>query len=153
MQLDVSNPVVALCVEGMQQEGIPGAAKRCFERAWAIRQDDVDASIAAHFLARHQDTPEETLAWNRRALHHALATSDERVRSFMASLHLNLGDSLLATGDASGARRALGDARDWLSVLPDDGYAALVTRGIKGLEARLLALGAAGEGERSGSSL
>lgn len=137
MHLDPANPVVALCVEGMQQEGIPGAARRAFERAWELRADDVDASIAAHFLARHQDSAEETLAWNRRALEHAQASPPERVRSFMASLHLNLGDALLATGDARGAREALVQARTWLHVLPADGYSTLVARGIEGLGARL----------------
>lgn len=153
MQLDPSNPVVALCVEGMQQEGVPGAARRCFERAWELRADDVDASIAAHFLARHQDSPDDTLAWNRRALEHALASPTERVRSFMASLHLNLGDSLLQTGDARGAREALAQAREWFNVLPADGYSALVARGIEGLDARLQAMHVDDEGVDRETSL
>lgn len=136
MNLDPSNPVVALCVEGMQKEGNPAEAKRCFQDAWNLRQDDVDASIAAHYLARHQDTPEETLAWNRLALEHARAVQDERVRPFMASLLLNVGDSLLATGDVSGAREAVVDARAWVATLPDDGYRALVSAGIERLGAR-----------------
>lgn len=153
MQLDPSNPVVALCAEGMQQEGIPGAAKRCFERAWELRKDDLDASIAAHFLARHQETPEATLAWNRLALDHALASSSEQVRGFMPSLHLNLGDALLATGDVSSARASLAAAREWLHVLPEDGYRALVARGIEGLDARLAARGPGDEGRGGETSL
>jgi hypothetical protein len=140
MNLDPANPVVALCAEGMQKEGTPSEAKRCFQEAWDLRQDDVDASIAAHYLARHQDTPEETLWWNHVALQHAQAAKDDRVRPFMASLHLNYGDSLLATGDLVGARGALAGARSWVALLPDDGYRALVSRGIERLGVRLEAL-------------
>lgn len=153
MQLDPANPVVALCAEGMQQEGVPGAAKRCFERAWELRRDDVDASIAAHFLARQQDSAEATLAWNRRALHHALASPEEQVRSFMASLHLNLGDSLLATGDVSAARASLAEAREWVDALPEGGYRDLVARGIAGLGARLEACQSRDEGRERETSL
>ncbi|MEP7381848.1 MAG: hypothetical protein ABI910_09195 [Gemmatimonadota bacterium] len=137
MNLDPANPVVALCAEGMQQEGIPGAAKKCFEEAWAIRRDDVDASIAAHFLARHQATPADTLRWNRLALQHAQAVSDARTESFMASLYLNLGDSLLATGAIDEANRSLAHARHWLATLPASGYRDLVARGIEGLATRI----------------
>ncbi len=153
MQLDPSNPVVALCIEGMQQEGVPGAARRCFERAWELRADDVDASIAAHFLARQQETPDEALAWNQRALDHARAAPAEKVRLFMASLHLNLGDSLLATGDARAAREALVKAREWFDVLPADGYSALVARGIEGLGARLQSIRTDDEGVDRKTSL
>lgn len=153
MHLDPANPVVALCAEGMQQEAVPGAAKRCFEQAWELRRDDVDASIAAHFLARQQDSAEATLDWNRRALQHALASPPERVRDFLASLHLNLGDSLLATGDVHAARASLAAAREWLDALPEGGYRALVARGIEGLDARLRTRQSLDEGRERETSL
>ena len=59
--IDPTNPVVALCSEGMAAEGTPAEALRLFERAWAARRDDYDAAIAAHFVARHQASPEDTL--------------------------------------------------------------------------------------------
>lgn len=139
MFIDPANPVVALCVEGMALEGTPGLARERFERAWALRQDDYDACIAAHFVARHQPTPAGTLEWNQRALRHAEAVADDRIRHFLPSLLLNLGDSLLATGHAEEAQRAAERARVALSALPDDGYRTFVARGIDGLLRRVRA--------------
>ena len=85
MTIDSDNPVVQLCAEGMAVEGDRAAARELFARAWAIRRDDYEASIAAHFLARHQDTPEETLRWNSIAVTHAEAAADERANALLAS--------------------------------------------------------------------
>ncbi len=136
MLVDPSNPVVALCAEGMALEGEPARARERFERAWTIRQDDYDACIAAHFLARHQDSSAATLEWNRRALQHAEAVADDRVRPFLPSLLLNLGDSLLAAGHPHEAQHAAERANAALAALPDDGYRAFVARGIEALLAR-----------------
>ena len=111
-------------------------ARERFERAWALRQDDYDASIAAHFMARHQPTVAAMLEWNQLALRHAEAVADERIRPFMPSLLLNVGDSLLANGRATEARRAGERAQAAVAGLPDDGYRAFVERGIDGLLSR-----------------
>ncbi|MDQ6611264.1 MAG: hypothetical protein M3Y64_02435, partial [Gemmatimonadota bacterium] len=63
MQFDSSNPVVALCVAGMRVDGEPAKARALFEQAWLLRQNDFDASVAAHFLARHQPSDQDTLHW------------------------------------------------------------------------------------------
>lgn len=137
MVIDPSNPVVALCAEGMQLEGTPDLARERFEQAWAIRKDDYDASIAAHFLARHQRTLVATLEWNQLAMFHAERVPDEQIRSFKPSLLLNLGDSLLANGQVAAARIAGERARAAVAELPDDGYRAFVARGIYGLLSRV----------------
>lgn len=64
--IDIDNQVVKLCVEGMQAEaeGRFADARTCFEQAWDVRQNDFDACIAAHYMARHQDTLERILHWN-----------------------------------------------------------------------------------------
>ncbi len=136
---DADNPVVALCAEGMQLEGTPDLAREMFERAWALRRDDYDASIAAHFVARHQPTPSATLEWNLRALRHAEAVGDVRVRSFMPSLLLTYADSLLATDQAGAAIEVAERAKAAIATLPDDGYRAFVARGIDGLLVRIQA--------------
>jgi hypothetical protein len=58
--IDPANRVVALCAEGMAIEGSPADAMRLFEQAWALRTDDFEAAVAAHFVARHQPTPADT---------------------------------------------------------------------------------------------
>jgi hypothetical protein len=82
--MDPENPVVKLCAQGMEAEfaGRPVEARDLFVRAWEARADDYDASVAAHFVARHQATPQETLRWNQEALARADAVGDERVRGF-----------------------------------------------------------------------
>jgi hypothetical protein len=50
------------------RRGRSSDARELFAQAWAIRRDDYEASIAAHFVARHQDTPEEALRWNMLAV-------------------------------------------------------------------------------------
>ncbi|MEP6991442.1 MAG: hypothetical protein ABJA80_10975 [bacterium] len=139
MNIDPSNPVVALCAAGMTVDGDVAAAQRLFEQAWAARQDDYDASIAAHFMARHQPTPEARAHWNRLAVEHAESVANGRTQAFKASLYLNLADSYFALGDHAAAVTTLDLAHPHVSALPDDGYRAFVERGIAGLQSRLAA--------------
>ncbi|MEO8329075.1 MAG: hypothetical protein ABI586_03630 [Candidatus Nanopelagicales bacterium] len=137
MPFDPNNTVIALCAAGMAVEGTPDEARALFEQAWAARQDDYDAAIAAHYLARHQPTPESTLEWNGRAVAHAEAVADDRAGDLLASLYLNWGDSLRTKGDVAAARDAAERAARHLNALPDDGYRALIAQGIARLQARV----------------
>jgi tetratricopeptide (TPR) repeat protein len=89
---DPENIVVQLCAQGMQAEaeGRDVRARDLFLQAWEAAEDDYDACIAAHYLARHQPTPQETLRWNQECLTQADKVGDERVRGFYASLHGNM---------------------------------------------------------------
>jgi hypothetical protein len=135
--MDPSNPVVALCAQGMTVEGTPDEARRLFEQAWAIRRDDFDAAIAAHFLARHQPTDAETLRWNALAVEHAESVPDDRCAELLASLYLNLGDSHARLGQRESARAAARRAAEHLATLPSGGYRDLVAMGIDRLTRRL----------------
>ena len=137
MGIDPANPVVALCAAGMAIEGDADAARKLFEQAWDARTDDYDASIAAHFIARHQPSEADRLRWNALAAEHAERVTDGRARSLMASLYLNLADSLKATGDVRSARVAIASARAHVIVLPPDGYGSFVELGINRLEGEL----------------
>ncbi len=84
--IDPDNPVVRLCAEGIAAEGqgqhVEAAA--LYTKAWAIHTDDYEACIAAHYLAREQETLQESLAWNQRAIDHALAVPEEQDRGVLA---------------------------------------------------------------------
>ena len=136
--MDPNNPVVKLCADGMQAEGEGrlDVAHTCFQQAWDARQDDFEACIAAHFMARHQP-PAEMLHWNQVALHHAEAVTDERVRSFYPSLYLNLGWSHEQLGELLEAGRYYELATDRLADLPDDPYAAVVRKGVRAGQSRV----------------
>ena len=135
--IDPTNPVVALCAEGIAREGTPAEARRLFEQAWAIRRDDYDAAIAAHFIARHQLTPADVLHWNALAVRHAEAVPNGRAAELMASLYLNLGDAHANLGDVAAGAEAVRRAADHLAALPPGGYREFVAMGIRRLAARV----------------
>ena len=93
--VDTKNPVIQLCMEGTRAEFDHRVedARILYEQAWEARTDDYDACIAAHYMARLQDSAEDSLQWNYLALKHANAVNDERVKDFYPSLYLNLGRS------------------------------------------------------------
>lgn len=131
--MDPNNPVVRLCAEGMQAELArrPDDARALFRQAWDARRSDYDACVAAHFLARQQETPGDALLWNRRALDHADAVEDgERVRGFYPSLYLNLAHSHEMLGAVDEARRYYALAEVRLGDLPEGPYGDVVRDGV-----------------------
>ena len=130
--MDPNNPVVKLCAQGIEAEmkGRRDEARSLFLQAWELRQDDVDACIAAHYVARHQETPAETLRWNELALTHAISASADSIRSFYPSLYLNLGKSYEDLGDTARARELYELGERCISDVPDGGYADVVRQGL-----------------------
>lgn len=113
--IDMESGVVKLCVAGVQAEqaGDGERAAELYRQAWDARSNDVDASMAAHYLARVQADEKTRLAWNRTALEHAEAAG-EATASFLPSLLLNLGHSLEAMGELAEAAEAYDRARSVL---------------------------------------
>lgn len=137
--MDPNNPVVKLCLAGMQAEGANrfADARRLFTQAWETSADDYEACIAAHFLARHQDNPQDTLRWNQEALSRADAAGGERVRGFYPSLYLNLGHSYETLGDTAEAARYYGLASQGMDQLPDGRYFSIVRGAVQAGQKRL----------------
>lgn len=129
--MDPENPIVKRCVEGMQAEGRGDFddARRLFAEAWDMAGDDFERCIAAHYVARHQPSAEETLRWNQEAYRLAEAVGDERVADFFPSLLLNLGYSYEAMGLATEARRYYDLAAQESGRLPTDRYGTTVREG------------------------
>lgn len=131
--MDPNNPVVKLCAQGIdiEMKGRRDEARSLFLQAWELRQDDVDACIAAHYLARHQDTLEETLRWNELALTHAIRASSDAIRSFFPSLYLNLGKSYEDLQNIPRARELYEHGERWLTDVADGGYGDIVRQGLQ----------------------
>jgi len=131
--MDTKNPVVKLCVDGMkaEMEGKPEEARQLFMRAWEESKDDYDACIAAHYVARHQKSPEEILRWNQESLDHANAINDRRVQDFYPSLYLNMGKAHEDLAHREEARRYYELASERLNELPDGKYGDVVRDGVK----------------------
>jgi hypothetical protein len=135
--IDPTNPVMALCAQGMAVDGSPLEALRLFERAWAARRDDYDAAIAAHFVARHQSTAEDTLHWNAVAVRHAELVANGRADELLASLYLNLADAHENVGQRMSAIAALHRAAGHLRHLTPGGYREFVAFGLHRLAERV----------------
>ncbi|MGW8065987.1 hypothetical protein ACVV2G_27865 [Streptomyces ziwulingensis] len=117
---DPENIVVQLCAQGMQAEaeGRDVRARDLFLQAWEAAEDDYDACIAAHYLARHQPTPQETLYWNQECLTRADKVGDDRVRSFYASLHGNIARAHRDLGQIDQAREHFESAARHIDDVP-----------------------------------
>ncbi|GAA2251834.1 hypothetical protein GCM10010232_44910 [Streptomyces amakusaensis] len=135
--MNPENPVVRLCARGMraEAEGRADEAAGLFLRAWEAAEDDYEACVAAHYLARHQATAEETLRWNQECLDRADRVGDERVRPFYPSLHGTMGRAWLDLGDPVRARTHFEAAAARLDDLPPGQYAEwlrlCVARGLR----------------------
>ena len=105
--MDLNNLVIKLCTEGTlaEFEHRVEDARILYKQAWEARKDDYDACIAAHYLARFQDSAEDSLQWNHLALKRANAVNDERIKDFYPSLYLNLGRSYELMGNQSEAQK------------------------------------------------
>lgn len=131
MLFDLDNPVVQFCAAGMEVDGEPLKALALFEQAWASRRNDFDAAVAAHYVARHQATPQASLEWNERALHHAEAITDDRAASLMPSLCLNLAESYRKCARIAEAEQLARRGLRAVDRLPaDDGYVQFVRAGL-----------------------
>ena len=105
--VDTNNPVIQLCMAGTRAEFEHSLddARRLYQQAWDARTDDYDACIAAHYVARFQDSVEDSLHWNHLALRYANVVNDERVEDFYPSLYLNLGRSYELVGNQNEAQK------------------------------------------------
>ncbi|MGP8300478.1 hypothetical protein ACTPOK_21640 [Streptomyces inhibens] len=138
--MDPELPVVRLCVEGMQAEaeGRAEEARGRFQRAWDIASDDYEACIAAHYLARHQNSPEETLRWNQECLDRADRVGDERVRGFYPSLYVNMGQAYRKLGQPALAHTYFVRAAERVTDAPEGQYGDwnrfAIAEGLRGTE-------------------
>jgi hypothetical protein len=130
--IDPQNRIVRYCTEGMEreQEGRHEEALRLFMLAWDQSKDAFERAIAAHYVARHQPTPERALHWNQESLTNADAVGDDRVEGFYPSLYLNMGKSHEDLGNLKDARRFYALAADRIGCLPEDRYGDMVRRGV-----------------------
>ena len=137
--MDPNNSVVRLCVQGMECEGRAHFedAAQLFLSAWNESTDDFERCIAAHYLARHQKNPVDTLMWNRRSLDHANAVADDRVREFYPSLYLNMGKAHEDIGNLEAAKRFYEMAASVVDCLGDGRYGKIVRDAVDKAQQRL----------------
>lgn len=136
MQFDPNNTVIKLCARGMELEAKqPAEAKALFMQAWNEATNDFEKFTAAHYVARHQNSIEEKLHWDKTALDFALKIDDEKMKANFPSLYLNIAKCYEDIGDVKNAKENYKNAEAYIKHLPDNGYGKMTASGIKnGLE-------------------
>lgn len=134
MQFDPNNKVVLLCVEGMNTEaqGKIDEAKAMFRQAWDLAENDLEKFTAAHYVARNQENPEDSLHWNQEALMHALALNDDDMKSHYPSLYLNVAKSFEELQNTAEAAKHYILAAEYSINLPAGKYGEMIKMGISG---------------------
>lgn len=126
-----TNPITLLCAQGMEHEAAhPDKAMELFRRAWNEAATDLEKATAAHYVARHQPSAADKLTWDVVALRHALASDSEDAKTFLPSLYLNVAKGYEDTAALPEAAEHYQLARARAAVLPDDGYGAMIRKGI-----------------------
>lgn len=132
MPFDPTNPVIRLCIEGIEQETqCPNQAKLLFLQAWNLAVTNLEKSTAAHYLARHQDSLAKKLVWDLVALQLALAIQDGSMVSSYPSLYLNVGKGYEGAGDWPQAMNYYRLALSHAHHLTDEGYGKMIKQGIE----------------------
>ena len=92
MEFNPKNNVVKLCLQGMamEEKGKPEEASKLFTQAWNEATDDSEKFLAAHYVARHQDSVSDKLKWLETDLQLALNINDDTIKSALPSLYLNI---------------------------------------------------------------
>ncbi|MES1218687.1 MAG: rRNA adenine methyltransferase [Bacteroidota bacterium] len=131
MEFDSNNPVIQLCVNGMEMEAQnPAEAKSLFLQAWNEAASDFEKFTAAHYVARHQPNVTEKLKWDEIALSFALKINDSSMQTNYPSLYLNIGKCYEELNDIENAEKNYQFALSYATHLPADGYGQMIRGGI-----------------------
>jgi hypothetical protein len=105
--MDTNNPVVTFCIEGIwaELEQRLDEARQSYQRAWDSCENEYEACIAAHYVARVQASGEGSLQWNLRALELAYTVPQEMVRDFYPSLYMGIAHAYKQLGGTVQAQR------------------------------------------------
>ena len=126
----------------------PAAARARLLRLWSDVGESGDAvhrCAVAHQLADLCPEPTDELTWDLLALSAAAGITPERAvaaglaapAALYPSLHLNVGETYRKLGDLDSARRHLDLGLAAVGALGEDGYGAMIRRGLDGLAERL----------------
>lgn len=89
MEFSPFNPIVKLCLQGMDLEdkGKPEQAKEIFLQAWKEATNQFEKFLAAYYIARHQESLSDKLYWLEIALQFALEAKTVAANSALPSLY------------------------------------------------------------------
>src|SRR5436190_971132 len=123
MEFSPSNPVIQLCVQGMEMEGKgkPEEASRVFLQAWNQATNDFEKFTAAYYVARHQANVREKLKWLETSLQFALEINDVTVSGAFPSLYSHIAKCYEDLHDPANAKKTYDLANSYKAKPSDNG--------------------------------
>ena len=137
MQFEPDNKIVKLCAKGMDMEGEGKneEAAKVFLQSWEQAGDDKEKFTTAHYVARHQKSVVDKLAWDEIALDLALKIKDDSVKGAYPSLYLNIAKGYEDLKEFEKAIKNYETALTCTNFLHEDGYGKMIKGGVEnGLE-------------------
>lgn len=106
MEFNPNNPVIKLCLRGMEQEekNEPDEAGRYFLQAWNEATNDFEKFTAAYYVARHQDDTQGRLKWLETSLDCALKVNNLSAGSALPHLYTHIAQCHEQLGQPGDAR-------------------------------------------------
>jgi len=107
MEFSPTNPIVQLCIQGMNFEaaGQREEAAATFLRAWNEATNDFEKYLAAYYVARQQTNVVDKLKWYQTALELALKINNEAVRAAFPSLYTSIAKCYEQLNDSNKAKK------------------------------------------------
>src|SRR5690606_11720264 len=107
MEFNADNPIVKLCLEGMElEEQDQGEkAKSRFMQAWNRATNDFERFMTAHYIARNQENVSDRLQWLQKSLQSALKTDRNVVDPFLPLLYSLIAKCYEALGESEDAKK------------------------------------------------
>ena len=107
MEFNPHNPIVQLCIQGMDMEekGHVDEAARLFYEAYNQATNDFEKFTATHHVARVQKTTGDKLLWLQSELAYALKIDDEAVKAAFMPLYLAIAKCYEELGDEENAQK------------------------------------------------
>ena len=123
MEFNPSNPIIQLCIRGMDLEtkDKPEEASQVFMQAWNEAANDMEKYLAAYYVARHQKNTADKLQWLQTALHHALKINDDSVKGAYASLYNSIAKCYEELNDHDNAKKYIALANSCMGEPEDKG--------------------------------
>jgi len=107
MEFNPNNPVIQLCMQGIQLEETenPEEAGKLFLQAWDRATNDFEKFLAAWFIGRCQVKVPDQLSWYETALEFALKADNDAVKGAFIALYSNIAQCYEELGDIDKAKK------------------------------------------------
>lgn len=107
MEFNPGNPIVQLCIQGMdaEEKGHADEAARLFYEAYNQATNDFEKFTAAHHVARVQKNTADKLQWLQTELGLALQLNNEAVKASFTPLYTAIAECYEELGDKENAEK------------------------------------------------